>query len=157
MLQGALKISIVTRLASKSFNLIGPETLGISKVQDPTSPYDGRIPIPPLLDAQIDYMWMEKMNKLKTKVLSELKTRIMGRKRKDWYMIFLTTLVILSNLEFIYQNQNRQLERYCEKVRILKASDLSIYCLKFCLGTSSILSVYVSKHDGKMGAFGCEH
>jgi hypothetical protein len=112
----ALTICIITRLASKSFNLTGKETLGIGKVDDPVSPYYGRMPIPPLLDAQIDQIWMEKMGRIKKKMLSELKKKIMGRKHEDWYHIFLTLFVLIANLEFIYQVQNDQLNRYCLNV-----------------------------------------
>ena len=118
MLRGALELAIISRLASKSFNITGVETLGISQVHDPTSPYNGRIPIPPFLDFQIDSLWFEKMGKIKKRVLSELKKRFMNRKPDDWYMIYLTVVVLLSNLEFIYEHQQRQQERYCETVKL---------------------------------------
>ena len=116
MIKSAFRIAVMTRLSSKSFNLMGSETLGISEVQDQSSPYYGRIPIPPLLDAQIDFLWMAMMDKLKKPVLAELKRKMMGRKREHWYEIFIVTLILLANLEFVYENQNRQLERYCEEV-----------------------------------------
>ena len=118
MVHGALALCVITRLASKSFNITGDETLGISKVEDPQSPYYNRKPIPPFLDAQIDHIWMAKMSKVKKTVLSELKKRVFAtreKKRENWYPIFLTIFVLTWNLEFLFQNQNRQLERYCEK------------------------------------------
>lgn len=118
MVHGALALCVITRLASKSFNITGDETLGIPKVEDPQSPYYNRKPIPPLLDAQIDRIWIAKMSKVKKKVLSELKKRVFAtreKKRENWYPIFLTIFVLTWNLEFLFQNQNRQLERYCEK------------------------------------------
>ena len=118
MVHGALALCVITRLASKSFNITGGETLGISKVEDRQSPYYNRKPIPPFLDAQIDHIWMTKMSKVKKTVLSELKKRMFAtreKKRENWYPIFLTIFVLTWNLEFLFQNQNRQLERYCEK------------------------------------------
>jgi hypothetical protein len=54
MVYAALTICIITRLASKSFNITGKETLAIVKVDVPVSPCYGRTLTPPLLDAQID-------------------------------------------------------------------------------------------------------
>jgi hypothetical protein len=113
MLKGALDIAILSQLISKSFNLTGTETFGLSPVTDPESPYDGRIPLPPFLDAQLDDLVMRKLEKIQKKTLVELKDTMLGpNKRKEWLMIFLTTLVLLNNLEFIYQNQVRQMKRY---------------------------------------------
>lgn len=119
MLRGALDIAIMTRLAMRSFNITGPETLGIDWVEDPQSPYYRRIPIPPLLDAQLDHLWMGKMSGRRKLVLSQLKKLIMDKtkRRENWYMIFLTILVLLSNLELIYRNQYQQRQRYGTMVR----------------------------------------
>ena len=112
----ALELSVLSRLASKSFNICGEKTLGIAQEQDPDCPYYKRIPIPPLLDAQIDYLLMEKMKGLSKKVLSELRVMIIDHGRKRWFKIYLTIHVLLVNLESIYQNQCRQKERYKQVV-----------------------------------------
>ena len=106
----------MSRLASKSFNIYGAITLGIPQEQDSDCPYYNRIPIPPLLDAQLDSLWMTKMAFLRKKVLAELRAMIVQRGRKHWLMIFLTILVLLFNLEFLYQNQNEQSNQYQERV-----------------------------------------
>lgn len=106
----------MSRLASKSFNIHGIKTLGIRREQDPDCPYYNRIPIPPLLDAQIDSLWMDKMAVLRNKVLKELRALIVERGQKHWLVIFLTILVLLFNLEFIYQNQHEQTKHYQETV-----------------------------------------
>ena len=107
----------MSRLASKSFNFYGVNTLGIPQEQDPDCPYYKRIPIPPLLDAQIDSLWMRKMAELRKKVLTSLRAMIVKRgRRQQWLKIFLTIQVLLFNLEFIYQNQNDQTKQYRERV-----------------------------------------
>lgn len=115
-IKGALKLSVLSRLASKSFNIFGDETLGIRPEEDAQCPYYGRTPIPPLLDAQIDFLLMEKMKDLKKSVLSGLRRMIAGQGRKHWFKIYLTILVLLLNLESVYQNQARQIDRYREPV-----------------------------------------
>ena len=116
VLKNSLKISVMSRLASKSFNLFGANTLGIPQQQDPDCPYYKRIPIPPLLDAQIDKLWMCKMAELRKKVLTSLRAMIVKRGRQQWLKIFLTIQVLLFNLEFIYQNQDDQTKKYQERV-----------------------------------------
>ena len=118
VLKDSLKISVMSRLASKSFNLFGANTLGIEQQQDPDCPYYKRIPIPPLLDAQIDSLWMCKMAELRKKVLTSLRAMIVkrGRGRQQWLKIFLIIQVLLFNLEFIYQNQDDQTKQYRERV-----------------------------------------
>lgn len=80
------------------------------------SPYHGRIPIPPLLDAQIDQLWMDKMKLQQKAVFSMLKKMMTSRRKQNWFMIFLIIMVLLSNLEFIYQNQKKQINRYGKTV-----------------------------------------
>ena len=82
-------------------------------MKDPQSPYHGRIPIPPILDAQLDRLWMDKLQKIRKAVLSNLNTMIFGKKkRENWYTVFLTISVLMCNLEFIYQKQYLQTQRY---------------------------------------------
>lgn len=108
-------MSILSRLASKSFNIFGQETLGIQQEQDPDCPYYNRIPIPPLLDTQIDFLLMDKMEIWRGQVLSELRRMIAGQGRNHWFKIYLTISVLLFNLESVYQNQRRQIKRYQEQ------------------------------------------
>ena len=103
----------MTRLISKSFNIVkGHEALRLVPVLDPSSPLHGRIPIPPMLDAQIDSILMEKMKSRQRHGLSKLKNMMMSHSKEHWFMIFLTLIVLLSNLEFLYQNQTEQIKRY---------------------------------------------
>ena len=62
---------------------------------------------------------MRKMNELKKRVLSELRRMIAGQGRRHWYQIYLMMSILLFNLESVYQNQNRQIERYQERVSFI--------------------------------------
>lgn len=109
----------MTRLSMKSFNIMGPQTLGINPIEDPGSPYCGRIPIPPILDARLDQLWIGKMTGNTKLVLSDLKKMMTDKtkRRQNWFIIFLTVLVLLANLETIYDNQQQQKRRYGKTVR----------------------------------------
>lgn len=65
-----------------------------------------------MLDGQLDSILMESMKLRQRQGLSKLKAIMMSHSRENWFMIFLTILVLLSNLEFLYQNQNEQKDRY---------------------------------------------
>ena len=159
MISGALSICIITRLLCKSFNLSGTESLEVSDVDDPTSPYYGRKPIPPLLDAQIDEIWMEKLAKIRKKVLGDLKKHVLERTktRSNWYLIFLTVFLLLLNLEFLYQNQNRQLERYCEAVSFETGIKSNTMNTDPWVASSAILSLLSAPDDGWMVTCGSKH
>ena len=113
-----IKIAVITRLASKSFNLTSDECLGIDAIADPSSPYYTRRPIPPMLDAQMDEIYRAFMHSMQKQILSSLKKKMLAAsdRRRHWFEIYLCTLILLMNLEYLYEVQNRQLERYCAKV-----------------------------------------
>ena len=146
-LEKALSIAVITRLISKIFNFLDGETLGVSKVNELDSPYYGHIPIPTPLDFQIDQLWMERMGQIRKKVMSELSDMIFHQKKNmksNWYHIFLTTLVLLFNLEFIYQNQVEQQRRYKKSVSLVP----------LLLGTLLILtSLQNPKQEGMMDSW----
>ena len=103
----------MTRLISKSFNILsGHEALGLGPIADPISPLHGRIPIPPMLDAQMDSILMGFMKSRQRHGLSKLKALMMSHSKENWFMIFLTIIVLLSNLEFLFEHQMEQKRRY---------------------------------------------
>lgn len=116
LIHSALSICAVTRLISRSFNLTGQETLGINAVDDPVSPYYGRIPIPMFLDTQLDELWESLMGKISKKLLSELKRKIMARKKEDWHQVCLCLIILLANLELVYSAWLGQKHRYYHMV-----------------------------------------
>jgi hypothetical protein len=153
LLRNVLSIAVITRLASRSFNLTGSHCLGIEDVSDPTSPYYGRKPIPPLLDAQMDLMFRTIMQPLKKKLLSELKAKMLSRpdRRQYWYEIFLSVVILLNNLEYLYNRQMEQVHRYCEQVRVQPSLDRDAMSLHKSRAASDVLlSLPHMVNDGDM-------
>ena len=124
-LDGALKIAVITKLMSKSFNILHTEdgeTLGVDRVDDTDSPYHGRIPIPTLLDFQLDRLWMEEMKRIRKIAMPKLNQMMFQNQKamkNNWYLIFLTILILLHNLEAVYQNQFKQKNRYNKTVSLV--------------------------------------
>jgi hypothetical protein len=112
MLLTSLHIACMTRMQSRSFGIRGEEDLGIELETSPHSPYVGRKPIPVMIDREMDLIWRFFMEKKRKMVLSELKRKIMARKRVHWLEIYLTVFVLMTNLEFCYQHQVTKLKRH---------------------------------------------
>jgi len=118
MLKDALKIWILTRLAYEGFGIIrGHEEFGINVINNPKSPYHGTVPIPPILDHQLDTVGINEMIRLKDNVLKALKARIQKRRESQWYEVFLTIFVLLHNLEYIARKQYSYTKRHESTVR----------------------------------------
>ncbi|KAF8419299.1 hypothetical protein EV426DRAFT_615756 [Tirmania nivea] len=113
MLKDALKIWILTRLAYEGFGIIrGHEDFGVDVINNPKSPYHGTVPIPPILDHQLDTVGIHEMIRLKDNVLKALKARIQIRRQSHWYEVFLTLFVLLHNLEYIARKQYLYTKRH---------------------------------------------
>ncbi|CAG9936222.1 unnamed protein product [Clonostachys rosea f. rosea IK726] len=101
-------ISKHTFLEAKRFAVIivGDETLGIAKVEDTRFPIYGQVPVPSVLDFQIDTIAIHLMLKLIKSVVSRLKKIIYGRRNKEkWYEVYLTCFILLGCLEKVYSLQ----------------------------------------------------
>jgi hypothetical protein len=86
--------------------IVGDETLGIAKVEDTRFPIYGQVPVPSVLDFQIDTIAIHLMLKLIKSVVSRLKKIIYGRRNKEkWYEVYLTCFILLGCLEKVYSLQ----------------------------------------------------
>jgi hypothetical protein len=68
----------------------------------------------------MDLIYRDLMQPSKKKLLSELKAKMLSKsdRREYWYEIFLTTVILLNNIEYLYNRQNDQYSRYCEQVSV---------------------------------------
>lgn len=100
----ALQVWVGSKLCSTERSLTGLELLGMTSIDDPESHLFGHVPIPPVLDHQCDSMAIEYMKELTASLLSAISRKIQaGRRcRKDWFEVFLTTFILLNNLEYVY-------------------------------------------------------
>ncbi|KAK4449885.1 hypothetical protein QBC34DRAFT_298388 [Podospora aff. communis PSN243] len=96
----ALDLWAISRMIEIEWEMCGPDTLGMSKVNDPTNPRDGKIPIPPVMDTQLDQIIIkEVLYPLKSKFLDQFEAKISPMKTEDWFDIYLTSFVLLSHIE----------------------------------------------------------
>lgn len=102
---------------ARSFTIVGEETLGISRVDNMrTTYYHQRVPLPTMLNYQLDTIAIIRMTQQQQKVVEGLDSLMFKSKKIDrfkvWYEVFLTTFVLLSTLEYVYQMQQKYLQRH---------------------------------------------
>ena len=74
--------------------------MGVKPVEDPESPWAGKIPISPVMDTQIDRIVIKSiLNPLRKQVLKDLDLKLTRCKREDWFEIFLVIFILLNNVE----------------------------------------------------------
>ena len=91
------------RFSTKSVFIVGEETLGMPRdILDGTSPTPGRIPLPPVLGAQLDLILIHHIQaRLRRKVLDGLEKMFSKRKHNTWMVTYLVTFVLLHNTALI--------------------------------------------------------
>jgi len=101
--------------------MVGPDTLDVSPISNVKLSVHGLCPVPPVLDYQIDTLYIHHMQSAMKKVTERLKQLIFGESRiANWYEIFLTVFVLLMSLEQVYMAQILYLRRsvssafYCQ-------------------------------------------
>ena len=86
--------------------IVGGETLGIVRVNDPKLSIHGLIPVPSVLDFQLDTIAITLMFSLLKKVEVGLREMIYSKTSKEhWYKVYLVCFLLLSTLERVSQLQ----------------------------------------------------
>lgn len=103
LLLTTLRLWMSIRLTTRSAIIVGPETLGMSRdIMDATSPLAGKIPLPPVMGAQIDLILINQIQKSWRKdALEGLQEMIQNGKQKTWLTTYLVTLMMLHNAALI--------------------------------------------------------
>jgi len=87
-------------------SLRGEQTLNIAPLVGDDNAHDhGNIPIPPMLDYQLDTVaikWMRDTMKNMLKVLWEV---LKSHSEGSWFDVFLVMFILLNNLEYVYEAQ----------------------------------------------------
>jgi hypothetical protein len=82
------------------WQMCGPDTLGVDLVTDPTSPHKGRIPIPPMMDTQLDQIVIQFiLTPLREKVVDKFEKLITPAKREAWWEVYLSAFILLNHIE----------------------------------------------------------
>ena len=96
----ALDLWAISRMIEIEWEMCGKDTLGVQRISDPTNPRHGKVPIPPMMDTQLDQIVITKvLEPLKQKFLENFDAKISNPVPEDWFEIYLTSFVFLNHIE----------------------------------------------------------
>ena len=105
----ALRIRSGVFMLATALSMQGNEKLDVEDIHGNTPSYFD-VPLPPVLEYQIDTAAILVLKELQRSLLRRLKKLIFSHDRiKVWYEVFLVTFVLLSALEFVYMKQQMYL------------------------------------------------
>ncbi|PVH78838.1 hypothetical protein DL98DRAFT_236546 [Cadophora sp. DSE1049] len=112
----AQQIRRIAYFCTKSMTIVGDETLGGVTLNDSKLPTHGQIPVPSVLDFQLDTIAITIMFNLLKKVEEGLKKKFNSKTSKEhWYEIYLVCFLLLSTLERVTQFQLSYLSLFEDK------------------------------------------
>lgn len=93
---------MVVRCASRSTWIVGPETLGMPQDILDTSPDPGRIPLPPVLGAQLDSVLIHDiLQERRRTLLRKLDKAFRRYQHPNWLITYLVSFILLHNAALI--------------------------------------------------------
>lgn len=97
--------------------ICGDNSLKPENFDDSPFYINGKCPVPPVLDYQIDFMAIQYMLKQMKLTVKRLKLLIFGKSRnRDWFEVYLTIFVLLSSLEIVQARQVEVLAKWNAQV-----------------------------------------
>lgn len=98
-----LQLWVAIRMTTRSLRITGPETLSMpSDLMDKSSGMRGKIPIPPVMGAQMQLILNHKLQApLRTKILTRLQKLTLEQKPDHWFCIYLCTFILLHNCSLL--------------------------------------------------------
>jgi hypothetical protein len=101
LVERALKLWVGCRFIEEPWSIVGEETLGRSPHPHPNCPYHDRIPIPSIVDQQIDLIVINDILQLEfKKILNTLKTMLESKDPwNKWFEIYFANFILLHNVE----------------------------------------------------------
>lgn len=118
LLNWTLRLWIAVRLSTTSAFIAGKETLGMSTdILDQTSPNPGKIPLPPVLGAQMDMILIQHIqNKLRHELLDNLQKVMLKNKQSSWLVTYLVSFILLHNVALITKHDAAYARKHGMKV-----------------------------------------
>ncbi|GAB0141574.1 hypothetical protein EsHS_00002161 [Epichloe bromicola] len=91
------------RLSTTSDFIVGEEKLGMPyNILDTTNPNHGKIPVPPVLGAQLDVVMIHHIQtRLRRELLDKLQKMVLKNKQSTWFVTYLVTFMLLHNAALI--------------------------------------------------------
>ncbi|KAI1757289.1 hypothetical protein F4782DRAFT_548199 [Xylaria castorea] len=131
LLKKALHLWMAVRMTTKSTVIVGEETLGMtSDIMDETSPLQGKIPLPPVMGAQIELVLIHQIqSSLRREMLENLQTITQANKQHTWFTTYLITFILLHNVALLCQHDTGYARKHGMKTRFAREDMVREYQL----------------------------
>ncbi|KAJ3551803.1 hypothetical protein NPX13_g11272 [Xylaria arbuscula] len=118
LLNKALQLWMAVRMTTKSTVIVGEETLGMSPdIMDETSSLRGKIPLPPVMGAQIELVLIHQIqSSLRREMLENLQSITTANKQQTWFTTYLITFILLHNVALLCQHDASYARKHGMKV-----------------------------------------
>lgn len=122
VLMSVLELWMTVRLTTRSFEIVGDETLDMPKdILDETSPSHGKVPIPPVMGAQLDSVLIHQIqHNLRKDALKKLGKIISDNRTSTWITIYLAIFVLLHNAALVIKHDASYARKHGMKVSFRK-------------------------------------
>ncbi|KAM0440132.1 hypothetical protein ACHAQK_005929 [Fusarium lateritium] len=119
------------RLTTRSSFIVGEETLGMEEnILDETNPNHGKIPLPPVLGAQMDLVLIHHIQtKLRRELLDKLQKMMSKNKQSTWLVTYLVIFILLHNTALITAHDAGYAKKHGMKRRFAREEKVKEYHL----------------------------
>ncbi|KAF8251568.1 hypothetical protein K440DRAFT_658658 [Wilcoxina mikolae CBS 423.85] len=112
LLKPAMGIWAGSRFIAAPRSLRGKDTLGLKPIAEEDAHDLGLIPIPPMLDYQLDTTAIRWMEKTMATMLKKLWKTLISHESNSWFDVFLVIFILLNNLEYVYGAQLQYIQQH---------------------------------------------
>lgn len=103
---------------SNSHHIAGQEKLGGQLVDDPNSPWHGRVPMPAIIIAQKEcIIYTKVLRPVSKKILNDLQFLIMSNKKTYWLTIYLALFTLLHSCAMVAKRDEETARQYGLKIQ----------------------------------------
>ncbi|KAL2884851.1 hypothetical protein HOO65_090146 [Ceratocystis lukuohia] len=128
LLGHTLKLWMSIRLTTTSQHVVGEDTLDMQSISDDTSPLYGKVPVSPVLGAQLDTLLIDRIQyRLRNDVLKLLQKMIQRNKKQEWFSLYLAIFIILHNIALIIAHDARYARKHGLKRRYARPEKVQEY------------------------------
>jgi hypothetical protein len=120
LVERALELWVCCRFIEEPWSIIGSETLGMSRNVNPNCPYYDRIPVPPIVDLQIDLIVINELLQPKLRKILKMVKKMLETSDpwNSWFEIYLAYFILLHNVELTMAHDAWFVKRSNLKVRL---------------------------------------
>ncbi|PTD13522.1 hypothetical protein FCULG_00003164, partial [Fusarium culmorum] len=131
LLHQTLLLWMSIRLTTRSSFIVGQETLGMkANILDATNPNHGRIPLPPVLGAQMDLILIHHIQtRLRRELLDKLQKMMSKNKQSTWLVTYLVIFILLHNTALITAHDAGYAKKHGMKRRFAREEKVKEYHL----------------------------